>query len=67
MMKYLGKMNCREENVNPYKTWIKICGYMSEKSGHKSSLEYIKNEHMIFARGDSIFTQVSSPFINPSI
>lgn len=56
IVKYLQKMNYREGNVDPYKTWIKVYGrQMSKESGHKRRLRYIRM-HVIFTWEDSIFT-----------
>lgn len=53
MLKYPGKTNSREENMNSYTTWIKICGQMAEESGHQRRLKYIKTHDIYLGRLNS--------------
>lgn len=50
-----GEDELQEENVNPYKTWVKICGPMFEESGPENM------KHMMFTWEDSAFTDASLP------
>lgn len=50
MMKYLWRRNWGEGNVNPYSTWIKICGQMSEEECRTLQ------KHVILTGEDSIPT-----------